>query len=557
MNKINLDNVPNKSGIYIWKNSHDEIIYVGKATRLRQRMKQYFKGMLNSYKTATLVEEIVSFDYIITNSDKEALVLERNYIEQYFPKYNILLTDNKRYPYIKISLKDKLDIRLVYRVKSERDKNSEFFGPYPRGYGARKLVNLLLNITMYKKGLPYLTNDRKYWEDQYKIARNILTSGTSKLITDLSKRMIEASENLQYELAQDLKETIESLEFNKDKQLVEFVDNRNVDFVAFYEFEGYISIVMLFYRNGIMLSNKEFIVEITNSLEESTRQFLSQYYSTNVKPEEIISNIMVDSSIPIVVPQIGNNKKVLNLAITNASDNIKLKLEKFMRIEEQTIGAVNKLKELLKLKKIYHILMMDNSNTNNTLPVSVIVSYRNGIKQKKEYRKYNLQKTNRDADVEYMRQGIERYFSKETNAIPDLFIVDGGIAQVNEAKKILADKNINLIGLVKNDLHKTEAIIGLDGKRIEITDVFLLNFLSGMQVEVDRFAKFHHAGRRINKTLEGSLITIKGVGANTEKKLLSHFKTYSGIYNASLDELEKVVSPKVALKIFQLFEKTK
>lgn len=553
MIKIDLENIPNKPGIYIWKDSNDEIIYVGKATKLKQRMSQYFKGMLNSYKTATLVKEISSFDYIITNSEKEALILERNYIEQYYPKYNILLTDDKRYPYIKLSMKDKLDISLVYRVKSQRFSKAEFFGPYPRGYGSRKLVNLISNITMYKDGLPYKTNDIEYWRKQYIIAKNILTSGTPKLIKKLKEKMEKASENMQYEIAQDLKESIESLEFNKEKQVVEFIDNKNIDVIGFVESNGYLSIEILFYRNGAMLSKKEFIVEITTSIEGTIRQFISQYYSSNIKPEEIISNKKIETEIISIIPSKGDKKKVLNMAIENAKNNIQFKLQKFIRNEEQTIGAVSQLKSLLKLEKLNHILMMDNSNTNNTLPVSVVVSYRNGIKQKSEYRKYNLEKTNREADVEYMRQGVEKYFSKETNAIPDLFIVDGGVAQVNEAKKII--KDISVIGLVKNDVHKTDAIIGFDGERIEIDNIFLLNFLKGMQIEVDRFAKYHHTNRRVIKTLEGSLITVNGVGPSIEKKLLTYFKTYSKIYNAPIKELEKVVSPKVAMNIFELFNK--
>ena len=552
MNKIVLDNVPNKPGIYIWKDSNGEIIYVGKAKRLRQRMSQYFKGMLNSYKTSSLVDEIDSFDYIITPTDKEALILERNYIEKYFPKYNILLTDDKRYPYIQISLKDKLEINLVYRVKSQRGKSSEFFGPYPTGYGARKLANLLQSITMYKDGLPYKTEDITYWKEQYKVAKRILSSGPSELIKDLKQRMNDAAENMQYEVAQDLKESIESLEFNKEKQAVEFLENINFDVIGIVEKSGYLSISMLFYRNGMLLSNKDFIIEITNSVEESVEQFISQYYSSNINPGQILTNISIDHE-EITIPSKGKKKQVLDIAIENASDNIDIKLSKFIRNEEQTIGAVKKLKTMLGLKKLSHILMMDNSNTNNTLPVSVVVSYRNGVKQKKEYRKYNLEKASRDADVEYMRQGIDKYFSKDTNPIPDLFIVDGGLAQLNEAKKIL--KDVYIIGLVKNDLHKTEAIIDYDGKRIEIDDTFLLNFLTGMQIEVDRFAKYHHTSRRVQKTLEGTLITIEGVGPAIEKRLLAEFKSYSAIYNATKEELQKVVSPSVALNIFNTFNK--
>ena len=239
----------------------------------------------------------------------------------------------------------------------------------------------------------------------------------------------------------------------------------------------------------------------------------------------------------------------------NATDNIELKLSKYIRTEEQTIGAVKKLKELLNLNKLNHILMIDNSNTSNTLPVSVIVSYRNGIKQKKEYRKYNLEKTNREADVEYMKQGIQKYFEKDVNSIPDLFIVDGGIAQLNEAKKII--KDIPLIGLVKNNKHMTDSIINQDGIKIEINDTFLLNFLTGMQIEVDRFAKYHHINRRSHKTLEGTLITVNGVGSSIEKKLLNEFKTYSAIYNATTEELERIVSPTIAKNIFSKFNNNK
>ena len=550
--KINLDSVPNKPGIYIWKDSNDDVIYVGKAKRLRQRMSQYFKGMLNSYKTASLVNEIMSFDYVITSTEKEALVLERNYIEKYFPKYNILLTDDKRYPYIMIRLKDSLEIKIVYRVRTQNNKKAEFFGPYPTGFGARQLANLVERVTMYKDGLPYKPNDINYWREKYREAKNILTSGTRKLIGELTSKMEIASNEMQYEVASDLKKTIESLEFNREKQAVEFLDNESFDVMGVVEKEGYLSISILFYRNGMLLSTKEFIIEITNDKNETFNQFVSQYYSNNIKPELIISNIPSDD-FQLKIPKKGKFNRVLKIALENASDRIDFKLNKYIRNEEQTIGAVNKLKDILQMRSLNHILMMDNSNTNNTLPVSVIVSYRNGIKQKKEYRKYNLEKTSRNADVEYMRQGIEKYFSKDTNPIPDLFIVDGGVAQVNEAKKTVHD--LRIIGLVKDEKHKTSAIIDTDGKRIKITDAFLKNFLSGMQIEVDRFAKYHHRGRRTQGTLEGILRTIDGVGENTERKLLQHFNSYSSIYNASLEQLMEVVSKRVATNIFKKFNK--
>lgn len=552
MNKIDLSNVPNKPGIYIWKNINDEIIYVGKAKRLKQRMEQYFKGMLNSYKTSSLVDEIKSFDYIISPTEKEALILERNYIEKYFPKYNILLTDDKRYPYIKIELKDRLEISLVYRIRSLRNKNANLFGPYPPGHGASKMVKLIERISLYKDGLPFKGGDHEYWLKKYHEAKNILSTGQSKLINDLKAQMINASENQLYELAHELKETIKFLEISKEKQVVELNNNDNIDVIGIIKKDDYASISMIFYRSGSLLSKKEFIIEIVGNLEESMRQFLSQYYAKNIRPNTIISNIEVEHE-NISIPLKGKYKKILDISVENAKDNIELKLKEFIRKEELTIGSMTKLKNILKLNNLHHILMMDNSNTNNTLPVSVVVSYRNGIKQTKEYRKYNLVNVKRNADVEYMRQGIEKYFSKQENAIPDLFIVDGGIAQVNEAKKILND--IPIIGLVKNKDHKTEAIIDIKGNRIDIHDSNLLNFLRGMQDEVDRFAKYHHNQRRSIQTLEGSLIKVPGVGPRTEKKLLSKFKTYSSIYNATIEELEEVVSKQIASNIKENFNK--
>ena len=302
---------------------------------------------------------------------------------------------------------------------------------------------------------------------------------------------------------------------------------------------------MLFYRRGILLSKNEKIIEITSSRDESIRQFISQYYHINQKPDLLISNINIETNIEVVVPKQGINKKILEISNKNANDNLEMKLQEFIRKEELTIGAMTKLEKLLGIENIHHINMIDNSTTNNSMPVSAIVSYRNGIKQKHEYRKYNLKQTNRKADVEYMKQGITRHFIEENNK-PDLLIVDGGIAQVNEVKKIVPD--LNIIGLVKNEKHLTEALINSEGKRIEVEDQNLFNFLKGIQIEVDRFAKYVYSRKR-KTTLEGVLATVDGIGPSIEKKLLKEFKTYSAIYNASIDELEKVVSNKIATSI--------
>lgn len=545
---IDLSNVPHKPGVYLWKDKNGQIIYVGKAKNLNNRMKQYFKGMLNSYKTAKLVDKIRDFEYIITTTDKEALILERNLIEKHVPEFNIKLMDDKRYPYIKVKAGTPLEVSLAYRVRQDRDK-AIFYGPFPTGYGAKRMANLVQRLTTYKDGLPNKTTDKNYWDQQFEYAKKLLSSRSKSLIKELEDKMMQAAENLQFEIAKDIKETIDALKFYQDKQTVEFLSDENVDVIGFIEQNGFLSVTMLFYRQGSLLSKNERIIEITSEKSEAIRQYISQYYGFNIKPDYIISNEEIETDISVVVPQKGDKKKILDIALENASDNISLKLQSYVRKEELTLGAMTALGKLLGLKKLNHFLMIDNSNTNNTNPVSAIVSYRNGIKQKQEYRKYNVEVDARKADVDYMKQGVIKYFESSENALPDLFIVDGGKAQINEVKKV-APKDLKIIGLVKNDKHITEALIDLEGNRVEITDQNLMNFLKGVQAEVDRFAKASHIKRR-QTTLEGLLASVDGIGPSTEKKLLEHFETYAAIYNASFDELSQVVSEKVARNIIK------
>lgn len=544
----NLTNVPHKPGVYIWKDIQGTILYVGKANDLNNRMKQYFKGMLNSYKTSKLVNEIKDFDYIITNNPKEALILERNLIEKHAPKFNILLLDDKRYPYISISLTSKLEIKMEYRIRSNKNKDTIYFGPFPTGFGARKIVDLLNRLTIYKEGLPSRETSIEYWRKEFEFVKSILANKSKSLLTTLTEKMFQAAENEQFEIAQELKETIEALgKFKDSSQDVELMSSDNIDVVSFYSSGNYLSISMFFYRTGMLLSKNDFIIEILIDPQETIEQFLSKYYKQNLHPDYIYTNVNVEiDGINIITPKIGQNKHIVDLALENARNNVDIKISNYMRKEELTIGALTELKALLNMPKLDHILMVDNSHTNNYLPVSVFVSYRNGLKQPKEYRKYNIESVqDRKADVDYMRQAIEKYFNSENNAIPDLLIVDGGKPQVNEAKFYLS---IPIIGLVKDDNHKTKSMINLSGDEVKIESTNLMNFLSGIQIEVDRYAKQNHSNRRLT-SLEGFLSKVDGVGPSTEKKLLNHFKTYSNIYNASLDSLKEVVSEKVAISI--------
>lgn len=542
-----LTKVPHKPGVYIWKDVSDTILYVGKANDLNNRMHQYFKGMLNSYKTSKLVEQIADFDFIITNNPKEALILERNLIEKHSPKFNILLLDDKRYPYISISLTNKLEIKMEYRIKSTKNKDTLYFGPFPTGFGAKKIVDLLNRLTIYKNGLPSRETKIEYWKQEFEYVKNILGNKSKSLISTLTEKMYQAAEMEHFEIAQELKETIEALTKFNSAQNVELQSNENIDVIGFHNSGNYLAISMFFYRTGMLLSKNDFILEILIDPEETMNQFLSKYYKNNLVPDVIYTNIDIQiDGLKIVKPKIGQNKNIVELALENAKTNVDIKISNYLRKEELTIGALTELKSLLKMEKLDHILMVDNSHTNNTLPVSVFVSYRNGLKQPKEYRKYNIESVHdRKADVDYMRQAIEKYFNSENNVIPDLLIVDGGKPQFNEARKYLS---IPIIGLVKNEKHKTSHMIDLNGKEVNIKSNNLLNFLSGMQEEVDRFAKQNHSNRRLT-SLEGFLSKVEGVGPSTEKRLLEHFKTYSNIYNASFESLKEVVSEKVAISI--------
>lgn len=544
-----IKNVPTKPGVYLWKDKWGDFLYVGKAKNLRSRMQQYFKGMQNSYKTVNLVNNIDSFEYVITKTDREALILERNLIEKYRPKYNIKLTDDKHYPYLCVTLNKQLEISLTYRVKAQNSPYKVYYGPFPNGYGARKIVNSLNRIFTYHQGLPIRSNDYKMWESRFLEVKKLLSSHRNLLIKNLKIKMLQTAEQHQYEIAQDLKETIEAFASFEVKDTVTLKTNDNIDVIGFVLKNNFLSIAMLFYRQGTLLAKIDKIIAISSDYNDAIRQFINQYYSINLHPQLIITNEKIETdNLKILIPQRGINKQMLNLAINNASDNIENKLANFIRKTEMTQSALNILKNILKLKKLEHIVIIDNSHTNNTFPVSVLLSYRHGIKSSHESRKYNLKQTNRQADVEYMKQALTKHFIDKNHEQPDLLIVDGGKAQITEAQKILP--SFNIIGLSKNEKHHLAFLVTCDGQKVKINDQALFIFLSNMQIEVDRYAKIFHQNKR-KTTLEGILQTIPGIGPSLEKKLINHFKNYVNIYNSSTKELEKVVSAKIALAIKQ------
>ncbi|MCR8613008.1 MAG: excinuclease ABC subunit UvrC [Mycoplasma sp.] len=546
-----LNDVPKSPGVYLWKNKYKDIIYIGKAKNLFLRMRQYFQKV-NNNRTSKLVSEIDNFEYIITKNEKDALILERNLITKNKPRYNVLLTDDKRYPYIRIKFNKTLDIKIVRKYKKE---SAEYFGPFPNGYGAWNVYKLLVRLTQYKNGLPYNDlNDYEHWKRSYELCHEILKPTNQKFKKNLEKKMYEAAEKFQYEIANDLKETIKSLDFYIEQSYVDMTNQDDFDVLGIVSKNDYLSVSIMVYRNGKLLSKIDKVVKLYNNIDEVVSQFINQYYSINFKPTYILlsDEFGIDEEIfdfKIIKPIKGNKKKILEVAENNAKDNIDKKLQKFIRLEERTINAISSLQTILKLKNLYHIAMIDNSHFNNLLPISVIVSYKNGVKQKSEYLKFNLKEAG--GDTKYMSQALNRYL-KKVEKLPDLFIVDGGLQQLSEMKKALKNNNIkfnNIAALVKDEKHKTKSLLNSEGYTVNIDNDNLSLFLSEMQFEVDRFAKSHQRKRRIKSSLSGKLDQIKGIGDATINKLLNEFETFSGIYNATIEELEQVVSKEVAKKI--------
>ncbi|TCG11513.1 GIY-YIG nuclease family protein [Mycoplasma todarodis] len=552
MTNWNIEEIPKKPGVYLYKDKLDKVIYVGKAKNLRVRINQYKKGSINSFKTHKMIQEAESFDLIITENEKEALILERNLIKEHAPYFNIQFIDDKRYPYIKVKLGKNLKITMVRRILKD---NAFYFGPLPVGSKSRQLLKTLQREALYESGLPITDTSKEFWEEKYKKVRKILSADNNFYKRELEGKMFSAADKEMFEIAQEYKESLEALNIFDQRQVVQLDNDKDIDVVGVSQQDDYLFISIMFYRNGSLLSMTNEVLEIINDSNETIRQFVNSYYNNNLVPKELIldekySNDFYHSFKPIY-PEKGKYKEMLKIAVMNAENNKDEKLRKHKRQVELTSGAIEKLGYLLNIDKPWHILMIDNSNTANQNPVSAIVSYKNGVKQKSEYKKYNLETLSRKADVEYMRQTTTRYFSKKENPIPNLFIVDGGKAQVNEVKEVTERLGVDLriIGLVKNDKHITRSLINLEGEEVEIKDSTLLNFLRSMQAEVDRFAKVQHRSRGLKGTLEGSLETIPGVGPKTLARLLKVFETYANIYNASQSELEKVVSPTIATNI--------
>ncbi|SBO45103.1 UvrABC system protein C [Mycoplasmopsis agalactiae] len=558
---LKLKNTSTSPGVYLWKDAKQNVLYVGKAKNLRKRLLQYFDGAINSYKTSKLMSLVADFEVYICKTNKEALLLEKAMVDRFNPEFNILLLDDRKYPYLKVQLlKDSLLITLSRKVNTKYTKNTLYYGPFPSGYGAKPILKLLQHEALYESGLLIKNNDSSFWVNQFAKIKEILSFKNNNYLNELTNKMHTAANNMQFELALFLRDGLTYLKKLKESQIIELSQYKNIDVFAYKTDEKLIYATVLFYRYGVLINKVNLTIPLGISIDESIRVFFEQFYADKILPdnfivqEEILKyDLNLSSDYKFISPKIGTNKKVLDLALLNLNDYYEKEHLIMQNQLEKADSMLSSLNKYLNLPKLKNIVIFDNSNINNINPVGVAIVYTNGIKNKSLYRKFNLEALSyRSADVDYIRQSITKFFSSDKNTKDfDLIITDGGLQQVNEAKKTLKVLGINIpvIGLVKNEYHKTRALIDLNLNEIYVNDLELHNYLAQIQIEVDRFAKSHFRNRQKISSLEGKLRNIKGLGHNMEQKLLNHFKSYAKIYDASVEELAKIVPFNIAKSI--------
>ena len=576
-----LSKVPHVPGCYLMKNKDNVIIYVGKSKNLKNRLSSYFK-QTHTGKTGMLVRDIYTFDYIVTSSELESLLLEINLIKKYNPKYNILLTDDKSYPYIELT-NDKIPRLLVVRNPKVRKKNNYIFGPYPNAGAARKTVELLNRLypirkckNMGKKEclyyhigecLGYCTN--KVDEDKINSMKEEIISflnGNHKIVTDKLKEKMEFySSKLEFEKAKEYKELLDYISITLEKQKVELDDNINRDVIGYYIKDNYLSISMLFIRGGKLLDKKSNVFPMIDTLEEELSTYLSNFYFEHeIRPKEVlvsgIDNELFENAfnIKFMTPQKGFKKKLLDLAYDNAKIYYEEKLSLMLEKEENLLMSMKELADLLNIDKVSRVEIFDNSNLFGNFNVSGMVVFIDGKPAKNEYRKFKITNDVND-DYGTMKEVIyRRYFRvlKDKLERPDLIIVDGGIGQVNVAEEVINSLNLNIkiAGLKKDDKHNTSLLITSE-KEIPIdksSKLFLL--LTRMQDEVHNYTISYHKQIRSKGALSSILDNIEGIGEVRKNKLLKKYKTTEKMKEASIEELSEILPKDIAVSFKKYLE---
>ena len=575
--------VPHHPGCYLMKDKNGVIIYVGKSKNLKNRLTSYFKSS-HTGKTAMLVRDIATFEYILTSSELEALLLEINLIKKHDPKYNILLRDDKSYPYIEITNEKVFRILVVRNPNVKKSKNTKLFGPFPNVTAARRVVDLINRIYPLRKCRNYEKKVCLYYhiheclgyceysvdDEVMKTMRNEIISflnGNHAVVTEkLTKMMEDASLKMQYEKALEYKELLDYISITLERQKVELDDNYDRDIIGFYTDKGYLSMQILFIRGGKLLDQKQDLFPMIDTLEEEVTTYISKFYDKHqIHPHEVLVPDFIDKDtlrdafhINFITPIKGKKKNMLDLSNENAKNYLNEQLTLVERDEAKKLGAIKELENILGIESASRIELFDNAHLFGTYNVSGMVVFIDGNPAKNEYRKFKISNDKND-DYGTMREVIyRRYFRvlKDKLVFPNLIIVDGGIGQLHVAREVLSSLNLNIptVGLKKNDKHNTSELIGGDPIKVisidKKSDLFL--FLTKMQDEVHNFTIHYHRQIRSNGALSSILECVEGIGEVRKNKLLKKYKTISKIRQSSIVELEEILPHDVAVNLNKL-----
>ena len=580
--KSKLELLPTSPGCYIHKDKNGTIIYVGKAKNLRNRVRSYFRGSHDT-KTEALVSEIVDFEFIVTESNIEALLLEINLIKENKPKYNIMLKDDKSYPFIKITNERYPRLIITRQVKKD---GGLYFGPYPDVGAANEIKRLLDRIFPFRKctnppskvcfyyhlgqcmAHTVCHKDEAYFKGMAQEVSDFLKGQDDKIIDELKLKMNTAAQNMEFERAAEYRDLIQAIGTLRTKQRVMAKDLQNRDVFGYYVDKGWMCVQVFFVRQGKLIERDVNLFPYYNDPDEDLLTYVGQFYQekSHLIPNEILIPQDIDEEAvkalvdtKVLKPQRGEKKQLVNLAIKNARVSLEQKFNLLEKSMEKTQGAIENLGKLLQIPTPVRIESFDNSNIMGTSPVSAMVVFVNGKPSKKDYRKYKIKTVVGPDDYASMREVIRRRYSRVMRdglTPPDLIVIDGGQGQVNIAKQVIQEElglDIPIAGLQKNDEHQThELLFGDPLQVIELSrtsqEFFLLQRI---QDEVHRFAITFHRQLRSKNSFSSQLDGIEGLGPKRKQLLMKHFKSLTKIKEATVDEIVTVGIPRAVAEAVQ------
>ena len=571
-------------GCYLMLDKNNKVIYVGKAKNLKRRVSSYFNRE-HTGKTKALVSNIVNFEYIVTESEVESLLLEINLIKKYSPKYNIMLKDNKSYPYIEIT-NDKYPRLIISRPRKLKNHKGRLFGPYPNSNAARKTVELLNRIypfrkchTMEKKVCLYYQIGQCLGYCENKVSKERINEMISEVTSFLKGNylivrkkienlMKEASDKLNFEAAIEYKEMLEYIDKVLEKQKISLNDNINRDVINYYVKNDYISFQVLHLIDGRINMREKEVFALVDDVKETLSSFVISFYDKNSVPKEVLVGEDFDTNLlsnalntKFIIPEKGIKKKLVLMAEENAKIVLDEKFELIKRDEKRTFNANEELGKLLNIDNLSRIEIFDNAHLFGTFSVSGMVVFKNGKPDKKEYRKYKIVSEVKD-DYHMMKEVIYRRYFKvlhEKLEKPDLIIVDGGIVQINAAKEIINSLylDIPIVGLKKNDKHKTTALMYNDREYLIDNTSDLFHYLTRMQDEVHRFTINYHKEIRNRGSLSSILDNVPKIGEKRKKELLKKYKTITVLKNLTKEELEEILPSDAASNLISFLKSYK